>query len=328
MAILTRNNRFIIDYWPYGRRGKRIRLPLPESVTTVEEAKAIEQDLKRAARGSAEEMIPVTATVNDLYPEYLEWFSIHRAARTHEDVSNVFEKNISRILGKEKADDINIHHINLYKRMRLADKVGNRTISKELSYFSGFLRWCERNGYIKQRQFRIEALPYKRPVPIVLSFDEVIRIIDAAEPFYKAFLLCLYSLGFRRSEARFLKWEDIDYQNRLIRVKQKGGSYKVLPANRWLLSCLDAIKPENAKGYVFMSKRTGRPILNINRALARTCEKAGVRKHVNAHLFRHSIATHLMGKNINLRVIQQYLGHARLETTECSVSKESGQIMG
>src|SRR5690606_38993324 len=101
----------------------------------------------------------------------------------------------------------------------------------------------------------------------------------------------------------------------------KGGSYKIIPVSKWLISSLEAIAPKKKKGYIFISKRSNssgkpEPLTDVRKALKTACTVAKVSKHVTPHLFRHSIATYGMGKNVNLRVIQNYLGHADIGTTE------------
>ena len=92
------------------------------------------------------------------------------------------------------------------------------------------------------RTFRIETLPHKRPVPMVLSPEEVPGILKAAEPFYRAFFLCLYTLGLRMNEARQLKWEDIDFKAHAVRIQQKGGTWKILPLSAWTVEEITALR--------------------------------------------------------------------------------------
>lgn len=338
---------FIVDYWPDGRNGKRIRHPLPEAITDRDEAKAIEFELRQAAN---DEKTPIQKSiesqkVDDLFSEYLDWYKQYRAKTTFRDISTVYHANISRLLGKERLTDLNVHHINIYKKIRTGElafkthrkdvegkkipvykgKISNRTIMKELSYFSGFLKWCRRERALELKPIHIETLPHSRPKPFVLSPGEIVKILSAVTPFHRAFILCLYTLGLRLSEARYLRWTDIDFSNGAVRVIQKGGEQKILPMNEWLKTSLQSL--EKVGEYVFSSRQRGKtgdeeepeeekPIHDIRKALAKACKQAGITKKVNHHLFRHSIATHLMGNDVNLRVIQSYLGHSQMETTE------------
>ncbi len=79
-------------------------------------------------------------------------------------------------------------------------------------------------------------------------------------------------------------------------------------------------------GYIFVSKRNGQPIRDIRKAIARAKRKAGITKKIYPHLLRHSFATHLLGKNVNLRTIQQFLGHSQVGTTEWYTHVTQGHL--
>lgn len=345
MAIRRRGNKFVIDYYPHGRRGKRERMTLPETVQSEDQAGAIEDALKKAARNPDDISLPSPTSIAELIPQYLAWYRIHRSPGTIKDITSAM-KHFKRIVGEVRLSDLNSNHINLYKQIRQAEParptkpknkkikevspgsppadiktVSNRTINKELSYFSGMLRWCRDELKIQHREFKIYGLPYKRPIPIVLTLDECMRIFAAAEPFFRSFFYCLFILGLRFQEARFIRGTDIDLENRSIKVRQKGGSDKVLPLGDLILKELKSIMPKDPGQYVFLSRVLNRkgeraPIVNVKKALLRASRKAEIVKKVNPHLFRHSIATHLLGQGVDLRIIQKYLGHSSISTTE------------
>jgi site-specific recombinase XerD len=310
--------RFIIDYWPDGRHGKRVRFPLDEKIIDIEIARSIEINTRIAAREARRsEDLPVSpkSMLKELIPDYLEWFKLHRTRATCAERLYTI-KHIEKILGDVPATQININHINIYKKIRHGQGASNKTINKEMYYISGILKWCRDHKNMDIRPPKIEKLPYSRPIPMVLSTNEISRLLGACEGFHKVFILCLYTLGLRFSEARFLKWNDIDFSNMTIRVVQKGGSYKMLPLNDQLALELKSLQRKDKSEYVFVSRRTGKSICDIRKSLMGICQRAGIRKKVNPHLFRHSIATHMMAAGINLRTIQAYLGHSQIGTTE------------
>jgi site-specific recombinase XerD len=208
-----------------------------------------------------------------------------------------------------------------------ADRPINCSINKELAYFGGFIRWAGRQGHITPRKILMDRLPYKRPLPQVLTVKEVNAILRACDPFFRCLLLCLYALGLRSVEARNLRWKDVNFQRGVISMIQKGGSTKSLPIGSAVISSLKAIAPPRSKlkaggGNLPVFRHpdphygTGEAVKNLRPAIQRACLKAGVTKRVTPHLFRHSFATHLVDANVNLRTVQKLLGHARITTTE------------
>lgn len=311
--------RYIVDYRPNGRRGGRKQIYLPLTIASIEEARAFEQAImntkhNRVARIKATE----DSSVAGLFPEYLIWYRKHRSPTTWEDVSGTWERDLKKIFGGYIVTSIEASHYSLYQNMR--GKVSNRTINKELDYFSGFLRWCRREKKMQIPRVDYEKLPYSAPVPIILSPGEIIRFLSAAEeePIYHAFFLTLYTLALRISAARGIKVQDFDFENRAVRVLQKGGNWKLLPVSDHVIeSVKEVIKLNDLKAgdYVF-SVRGGEPIQNTRKAIDRICKRAGIKKKVHNHLFRHSLATHFVAAGVNLRTVQDYLDHAEVTTTE------------
>lgn len=316
MSVRKRNSKFVVDYYPEGRAGKRVRLMLPNGVTKFEDAKAIEREL----RTSKDKHIPVprNTLVSELFLRYLDWYEMHRAATTYRDIKNVFKNHLKRLLGNYLAEEISENHINVYKRIRRAEhRSGNRCIIKELAYFSGFLTWCAKNKYIKKRDFMIEKLPYTRPIPIVLTYKEALKFIRAAEPLYRVFFLVLFNLGLRLSSARMLKWTDIDLSQRTLQITGKGGKPNKFPLPKWLYKELTVLKKKSRSQYVFPSRlKQTQPVSDVRKAIERAKTRAGITKRIYPHLLRHSLATHLLDKDINLRTIQDMLGHKDIKTTE------------
>jgi integrase/recombinase XerC len=330
-ACGSTTRRFIIDYWPNGRHGKRDRIRLPESIQDVKIADSIEKSIRRAARDPEEPQInPAGATVSDLFSDYLTWYELNREPSSKKDVESVWNNHLKPIFGAVNAVSINRNHFTAYQQARKATTVSNRTINKELDYFRGFLRWCRVEKQMAMTRIEAGKLPCHRPLPIVLSPAEVLAVIDAAEPVYQALFICYYSMGLRKSEALNLTWGDIDTANKQIRVRQKGGSFKILPASDWLMDALKRIKPGKAKAsdYVFLSKRTDLPLQNLRRAIERACKKAKVTKYVHPHLFRHSIAVHFMADGINQRMIQRFMGHADSKATEFYTNVSAAHLRG
>lgn len=279
---------------------------------------------KRVRSNLPDRQKPTGATIKELYPYYLEYIHLHRKSNTHTDVK-IAGGHIKRLIGDTKIEDINNIHINLYKKHRLNEPglkkdstISSRTINKELSWLSGFLRWCKKNTELNVPKIEIERLPYKRPIPVILSIQECKAILNELKPVYRGLVACLYLTGMRYNEAARLLKTDFDLDNSLVYVRDtKSGIPKVLGIPLWLKDLLEEISKENDKSiYMFPSRKTGMPIVNIKSALKNACKKAGINKHVYPHLFRHSIASHLLSLNYSTRIIQSFLGHSQISQTE------------
>jgi len=173
---------------------------------------------------------------------------------------------------------------------------------------------------------KMQPVHVPRTLPVVLSRDEVARLIAAA-PNQKCqtALSVAYGTGLRVSEVIALKVSDIDSQRMTLRVEQGKGNKdryamlspvllerlrswwrvahaqgKMLP-NGWLFPGLDPMDPLSAR--------------QLNRAIHAAAEAARIDKRVSMHTLRHSFATHLLEQKVDIRVIQVLLGHKRLETT-------------
>jgi site-specific recombinase XerD len=163
----------------------------------------------------------------------------------------------------------------------------------------------------------------RRPdqLPVVLSTEEVARLLDHATSFkFKVMLSLCYSAGLRVSELVALKVSDLDSSRMVIRVQQGKGrkdrytilSPQVLPMLRqWYRQ---AGKP---KDWLFPGQVAGNPITvnAVRDAVKAAAKRAGITKTVSPHTLRHSFATHLLEARMDIRHIQILLGHTRIEST-------------
>jgi integrase/recombinase XerD len=159
-----------------------------------------------------------------------------------------------------------------------------------------------------------------RKVPIVLSPDEVARFLEAAPGIkYKAAFSVAYGAGLRVSEVAALKVCDIDSKRMMLRVEQgKGRKDRYAMLSPTLLELLrDWYRVARPQGWLFPGQNPTNPITarQLTRACHAAADMADLKKRVTPHTLRHSFATHLLEQNIDIRVIQVLLGHAKLETT-------------
>ena len=176
---------------------------------------------------------------------------------------------------------------------------------------------------LKRSWFEQDVVRIKKrlKLPTVLSTEEITRILDQTTNLkHWTILATLYATGLRCDELRHLKVRDIDSQRMLIHVRHaKGRIPRDIGLSPVLLERLRIywhwLKP---KDWLFPSRQhPTRPLdlKTIRLICNQAAERAGVKKHVSPHVFRHSYATHLLDVGVDLRTIQVLLGHADIQTT-------------
>jgi integrase/recombinase XerD len=154
----------------------------------------------------------------------------------------------------------------------------------------------------------------------VLSPEEVARLLEAAPGLkYKAALSVAYGAGLRAAEVISLKIGDIDSKRMIIRVVQgKCRKDRYVMLSPHLLELLRAWwRAARPQGWLFPGRDRVQPMTTrqLNRACHAAAQRAEIDKRVSLHTLRHSFATHLLEQNIDIRVIQVLLGHAKLDST-------------
>ena len=232
----------------------------------------------------------------------------------HDYVQRV--KNFAAFLGRSP-DTASFEDVRRYQLHLTVSGVGIPTINQTISTLRFFFKvTLGRSDIVNHTQFVHEP----RKLPVVLSPQEVARFLDAAPGLkYKAALSVAYGAGLRVSEVVALKVTDIDSKRMVIRIEQgKGHKDRYVMLSPHLLELLRAwYKAAHPQGWLFPGQNPVSPM--STRQLTRACHAAAhmaeIGKRVSPHTLRHRFATHLLEQNIDVRVIQVLLGHARLDTT-------------
>jgi site-specific recombinase XerD len=232
----------------------------------------------------------------------------------HDYVQRV--KNFAVFLGRSP-DTATFEDVRRYQLHLTASGVGVASLNQAVSTLRFFFRvTLKRHDIVEHTHFNREP----RKLPVVLSPDEVARLLAAAPGLkYKAALSVAYGAGLRAGEVISLKVGDIDSKRMIIRVEQgKGRKDRYVMLSPHLLNLLRAWwKATRPQGWLFPGRDPAQPMTTrqLNRACHAAAQMAEISKRVSLHTLRHSFATHLLEQNIDVRVIQVLLGHAKLDTT-------------
>lgn len=165
----------------------------------------------------------------------------------------------------------------------------------------------------------------ERKLPRVLSFEETLSALKA-EGMPGLLLEFLYCTGARVSEATQLRWSDIDFSRRMILIRGKGRKERSIP----LAIVFELRLREFSRDHsVFVFGTANGPLdPRLARKWCRDLEsKLKIPKHLHPHLFRHTMATHLLDQGADLRFIQELLGHSSLSTTQKYLSVSKSRLM-
>jgi len=175
---------------------------------------------------------------------------------------------------------------------------------------------------------KLVRAPREEKMPVVLSTGEVRRILENVKTFrFRACLTIIYSCGLRVTEGTNLQLPNIDGSRRVLHVcRGKGAKDRYVPLpERSLLMLRGYWKTHRNPIWIFpAASRNGieaptanRPmsIGGVQAAFKKTLKSAGIHKRATVHTLRHSYATHLLEVGVNLRIIQEYLGHKSPNTT-------------
>jgi len=169
---------------------------------------------------------------------------------------------------------------------------------------------------------KIEIQSAKRPIklPVVLSRNEIEKILQTIiNTKHKLLLSLAYGAGLRVSEAISLQVQDIDLDERVIHIKlAKGQKDRISLLPEKLISYLqNLIVGKSRNDLVFLSERGGKlSVRTAQKIFENALKKAKINKGATFHSLRHSFATHLLENGIDVRYVQELLGHSNIRTTQ------------
>lgn len=278
-----------------------------------------------------------TGNVNpQVLHRYVQYLRLERSYT--DNTLDAYMKDLQKLLNYYADNGIDFRQVTLEQLDQFAGSlreagVSTRSVARILSGVRSFYRFlCLERELETDPTELLESPKIGRHLPEVLSIQEIDDIesaIDLSRPEGirdYAIIEVLYCCGLRISELCDLRFSEMFLEDGYIRVLGKGRKQRLVPIGGTAITRLRdwfavrqgaKVKPGH-EDYVFISLKRGTRLSRISLFvyIKGYAERAGIRKNISPHTFRHSFATHLLEGGANLRAIQAMLGHETISTTE------------
>lgn len=230
-------------------------------------------------------------------------------------------------------DRIREHDVTKFLALLRGMGLSPRSLSRNLSSIKMFHKFLTREGTTKNDPTQnIDTPKHSKILPDVLNQDEVEAILRQPNTVEqlgkrdKAILETMYATGMRVSEVITLRQSNVYHEDEIVRIFGKGSKERLVPIGKSALKWINRYIQE-VRG-TLLKNGTGRDVLFLNsrgKPMSRMAvwnivktytAKAGIKKEVHPHTFRHSFATHLLEGGADLRAVQEMLGHSDISTTQ------------
>ena len=252
---------------------------------------------------------------------------------------NFLRSHISKEISLSEIIELSEDDITSWFSERLRNGVSHRSNARSLSSIKSFLRFLEKTKKIKLKKIISREGPkFQSSLPRPISQNQVNLIIDEIKKEKVKWILArnmsivllMWGYGLRIGEVLNIKGKDFYGEN--IEVHGKGNKKRVIPIHQNLLKYINGMlsicpfKNTN-ENYIYMGKRGKQLQPSIIQKLVRTIRrKLLLPENTTPHSFRHSFATHLLEKMVDLRTIQEILGHSSLSTTQKYTAVSSNKL--
>lgn len=261
--------------------------------------------------------------------KFLRYLEVERNASTH--TLRAYRKDLEEFAAfvQKKPAGVDLIDVRSFIAQQIKNGLSKTTASRRLATIRSFLKYLNREGYIKSNPAKLVSNPRtSKPLPRFLTVDDVFSLIEKPEGIGfiplrdRAILELLYSSGTRVSEIAGLNLEDVNIREGLVKVKGKGKKERLLPLGSKAAEALksyiiERILLKKKNNALFLSRRDTRLSERaIRRMVVKYARMIGINASIGPHTIRHTFASHMLQAGADLRVIQELLGHASLSTTQ------------
>lgn len=316
MAVYQRGRRWYVDiYLNDGRRIRRV------AGRTKREALLKLGEIERRIEEEEKYGTPVEAprTFTEYAQEYLKYSKAHKKHSTYtRDALTI--KRLLPHLGNKKLTAITTKDAERFQTLR-ANKIKKISVNREMETLKHMLNRAVDLGYIKDNPARRVKNFKKEPSwerKRFLTFEERERLLEecrqSENPMLYPLILTALETGMRRGELFGLTWSDVNLERREIFLKNtKNREPRIVPISERLFPVLERLYVER-RGTAVFAKDDGSPLKECKRSFGTACRRAGI-EDFRFHDLRHTFASYLAMSGVDLRTLQELLGHKDIKMT-------------
>lgn len=309
MGVFKRGKTFWIDYFDKNRR--RIQESSRSTIRRdAEQLLALRKS--EVLRGLYKR--PVKISFGEFGKRYMEHAKANKRSWLRDEQ---MLKQLTEYFGRERPltaiSPVDIEGYKLHRRTQVSGSTTNRELALLKRMVNLAIEWdlfVERNPVCRVKFFR-EFNIHRR----ILSVEEEERLLRNASPFLQDLITFGLNTGLRVGEIFSLQWPRVDMQNGILNVfAPKTGKTRSVPINSEARRVLEAWALGRKNDFVFYNHDTGKPFVDLKAGFALACRKAGI-SGVSWHTLRHTFASRLVERGVDIVTVQQLLGHSTVTVT-------------
>lgn len=312
MTISKRNGKYYCRFQLNGERHHK----LCAGATSIKEAEKIENAFKYKLQQQQNGVIPKEEKNVPLY-KLKEIYLDYSETNNRNYKNNIYYINIIMDYFGENTivQKIFPQNVENFKEwLRTKRHLKNSSINRYLEILSKMFNLGIDNGLLAQNPVsKVKKLLEDNHKIRFLTIEEENKLYKSLPDFLKPIVTVALQTGMRKGEILNLQWSNIDFEYGFIELlKTKSGKARKIPISDKLWQVLNNQNKNNK--YVFINPETGLPYVDIKKSFNKAKEEAGI-KDFRFHDLRHTVATRLVEKGIDLLVVMDILGHTNIETT-------------
>jgi len=308
MGVFKKGKNWYIDYYVHGKRKRESIGPSKELAQTILKKRKVQiaenkfLDIRRVDK----------IRFKDMSREYFEIYSKPNKRSFSRDQTII--NHLDKFFAGKYLHEITVVDIERYKRHRLS-QVTKSTVNRELAclkhIFKKAKEWGKTNHNPSQK---IRLLKTVSPRIRYLETEEIEALYNTSASYLKPIILTAVHAGMRKGELLNLKWKDLDFHNRLIYLSDtKGANKREIPMNEVVYKMFLRVRKNPNSPYVFCHKN-GKPYKDLRASLDKAAKEAEIERF-RFHDLRHTFASHLVMAGVDLKTVQELLGHKTIEMT-------------